>query len=408
MRSLLRATLFLLMSMLPASAAGVIPFALTQQIDINGLPLAGCKLNIYQTGTTATLQQIWGDFGLTVPLPNPLTCDQTGRIPNFYLADGTVHVNLTDSGGVVLVDVPVMQVVGPSAGGGGGGTVDPNSVMATGDWKWRQSAEILAGWVKANGTTIGSAASGASQRANADTQALFVSLWLNCIDSICPVSTGRGANGLADFNANKTITLPDMRARHPLGLDQMGAVAGSGRILSSNITFGSVDLPGSTGGESNHVQLLTELVQHSHANTLFNPAHSHTIGGATGTQSVSHVHFVPASTYSTGADTPDHTHQQTGLTLGPNPGGSGWVAGPSSGITQSTQGASTTHTHPIPLMATGVEDNGSGGFATHTHGLPANTGSIAQGTTITNVNQGSSTPAPVLDPFILGTWYIRL
>ena len=61
--------MFVLLAMtLPASAAGVIPFALTQQIDANGRPLIGCKLNIYVVGTTATLQSIFSDFGLTLTL----------------------------------------------------------------------------------------------------------------------------------------------------------------------------------------------------------------------------------------------------------------------------------------------------------------------------------------------------
>jgi hypothetical protein len=57
-----------------------------------------------------------------------------------------VHARLTDAGGSILVDVPVLQVLGPSAAGAGGGTVDPNAVTSTGDIKFRASAEILTGW----------------------------------------------------------------------------------------------------------------------------------------------------------------------------------------------------------------------------------------------------------------------
>ena len=67
--------------------------------------------------------------------------------------------------------------------------------------------------------------------------------------------TGRGATALADFNALKPITLPDLRGRSPVGLDDMGA-AGAGRILPGNVTSGGGDnqtTPAATGGEANHV-----------------------------------------------------------------------------------------------------------------------------------------------------------
>ena len=114
-------------------------------------------------------------------------------------------------------------------------------MASTGDIKFRATAEILAGWVKMNQTTIGSATSGASQRANNDTQNLFVYLWNNCPNTHCPVSSGRGANGLADFSANKTMTLPDMRSRMPFGRDQMEATGAAGRLLASNVTSGGGD-----------------------------------------------------------------------------------------------------------------------------------------------------------------------
>src|SRR6185295_18945732 len=78
----------------------------------------------------------------------------------------------------------------------------------------------LNGFVRANGSTIGSAFSGAIERANADCQALFEYLWN--ADTSLLVSGGRGANSLADWNGNKTITLPDMRGRVLAGMDTMG------------------------------------------------------------------------------------------------------------------------------------------------------------------------------------------
>src|SRR6266566_4876360 len=109
LKSLLRALAVWLALVAPVSAAGTIPLALSQQFNINGLPLAGCLLYIYQTGTTTVLQQPFVDFGLTITAPNPMTCDATGRLPMFWLADGTVHARLSDASGVVLVDIPVLQ-----------------------------------------------------------------------------------------------------------------------------------------------------------------------------------------------------------------------------------------------------------------------------------------------------------
>jgi microcystin-dependent protein len=255
--------------------SGTLNIALAQQLDVNGVPLAGALLYFFQVGSVATPQNSYQDYGLTIPNPNPLEADQYGRIPMFYLADGQTHVRLTDANGVVIFDYPTMQVIGPSSGGnGGGGSVDPTTIASSGDFKWRPTSEVLTGWVKANGTTIGNAASGASQRANADTQSLFVYLWSNFTDAHCPVSGGRGASGLADYNAGLTITLPDLRGRVPAGLDNMGASA-SGRLVSQNITSAGdgVTTPAATGGEGAHTLVLTEAPNGQY--TFNDPGHYH-------------------------------------------------------------------------------------------------------------------------------------
>src|SRR3984885_8365158 len=230
----------------PALAQGTIPLAMAQQLDANSQVLSGCLLNFFGAGHVATPQNAFADFGLTQPLPNPVRCDQTGRVPMFWLANGLIHIRLTDATGVVIIDT-TMQVLGPSTGGGGGGgTVDPTTIASTGDVKFRPTSEVLTGWVILNGQTIGSATSGATQRANADTQNLFVYLWTNCTNAHCPVVGGRGGTALADFNANKQITVPDWRDSAPLGRDCMGSTCAGG-LLSSNVTSGGgdgVDTPG--------------------------------------------------------------------------------------------------------------------------------------------------------------------
>jgi hypothetical protein len=260
--------------------AGTLPLALAQQFDIDGSPLAGAQLFFFQVGTVSVLQNSFQDFGLTIPNANPLIADQFGRIPNFYLADGQIHVRLTDASGNLIFDIPSMQVVGPSSGSGGGGSsVDPTTIFATGDVKWQPTSATLTGWVVMNGLTIGNATSGASQRANADTQALFTFLWnADTGGTHFPVVGGKGATAGADFSASKQITLPDLRGRSPFGLDNMGS-ADAGRLLASNVTSGNGDgitTPAATGGEANHTLTLAEAPQ---GQITFNDAqHQHAVG----------------------------------------------------------------------------------------------------------------------------------
>jgi len=83
----------------------------------------------------------------------------------------------------------------------------------TGDTKLTYKSIADVGWIMADDRTIGDSLSGATNRANADTQALFTMMWTNITDANCPVSGGRGASALADFNAHKTITLPKLQCR---------------------------------------------------------------------------------------------------------------------------------------------------------------------------------------------------
>lgn len=229
------------------TGAGTVPLALVQQFGPGATPLAGCLLYSFVAGTVATPAQGYADYGLTQPLPNPVTCDQTGRVPMIWYPAGLIHIRLTDASGVVQVDT-TMQVLGPSSGGGGGGsTVDPTTIMATGDMKSRYGTGPLSGFVRANGLTIGSAVSGATERANADCQNLFTYLWTT--DPTLAVSGGRGASAATDWTANKTITLPDMRGRVIAGLDDMGNSA-AGRLTSTYFGVGATTLGASGGSQS--------------------------------------------------------------------------------------------------------------------------------------------------------------
>jgi hypothetical protein len=176
-------------------------------------------------------------------------------LPQFFLADGQIKIRLTDKLGNAILTQDNILVIGPSSGGGGGGTVDPTTIAATGDVKVAYGTQTITGWVRVNGRTIGSATSGATERANADTQALFQYLWTT--DSTLAVSGGRGASSIADWTANKTIALPDGRGRAMAGLDDMGKfrlIPSSGSLLAScRLALGCA------GGESAHVLSASEI-----------------------------------------------------------------------------------------------------------------------------------------------------
>lgn len=241
-----------------AHAAGTVSgFSLTPQFDQFGKVMPGCKLFVIQAGTTATPQVAYQDSALTIPSAggNQLTCDASGRLPQFFLADGLIKLRLTTAAGTQIFVGDNLLVIGPSSGGGGGGggTVDPTTIFATGDLKF-SSASTLTGWVRANGRTIGSATSGATERANADTQPLFNFLWPN---TLLTVSGGRGANAAADWAANKTITLPDGRGSTLAGTDDMGGTD-SNRLSSSLLASCRLSI-GCRGGEGVHQLLPQEI-----------------------------------------------------------------------------------------------------------------------------------------------------
>ena len=110
--------------------------------------------------------------------------------------------------------------------------------VQTGDIFTHSGATAPTGSIKGNGGTIGSAASGATTRANADTEALFTLYWNDYDDASLPIqdsaggASTRGASAAADFAANKRMTVPDLRAEFIRFLDD-GRGVDPGRVLGS-------------------------------------------------------------------------------------------------------------------------------------------------------------------------------
>lgn len=136
--------------------------------------------------------------------------------------------------------------------------------FTTGDVKLTIKTAADSGWVAMNDGTIGNAASGATARANADTEDLFVLLWNSTIDAWCAVSGGRGASAAADFAANKTIALPK-------ALGRALAVAGAGNSLTARALAEYL-------GEETHTLTITEIPAHTHTGaTNRDGSHDHNV-----------------------------------------------------------------------------------------------------------------------------------
>jgi microcystin-dependent protein len=129
------------------------------------------------------------------------------------------------------------------------------------------------GWVLADGRTIGDVSSGATNRANDDTEALFTLLWNSyasaelAIETAVGASTTRGASAAADFAAHKRLALPDYSGRVGVGKDDMSGSA-AGRITSGSKAGIDGTTMGTSGGVEEYQLTEDEMPSHIH-DTLF-------------------------------------------------------------------------------------------------------------------------------------------
>lgn len=96
----------------------------------------------------------------------------------------------------------------------------PQENFVTGDVKASYNPDQPLGWLLMNDGTIGGPLSGASSRANPDVWPLFSLLWTVTNEDWCQVyasgtatRTGKGANALTDWNANRHMLLPKALGR---------------------------------------------------------------------------------------------------------------------------------------------------------------------------------------------------
>jgi hypothetical protein len=290
----------------------------------------GWNLYLYAANTSSPVNS-YVDTGLTILNPWPLVADSYGMIGQFWLPDGNYRARATSNdGSIIYFDQNNIAALGPSSTTVISGAVDPTSIFQTGMSIWGDTTVALPGWVRDNGSTLGSATSGAMERANPDCQNLFIWLWNNYQQGGVPLtlSPPRGASASADWTANKKIFLPDKRGLLVGGLDDMGNTA-AGRYSGVPVAWGSgYTTPGNLVGEQAHLLTAAEI-----------PAHTHS--GMTGGQTADHTHpYNPPTTAG------------TGLIGSTGPGGLNIGSG-------NTGGTSNDHQHSF------TTDGGTGGGGYH-------------------------------------------
>ncbi|TVR08168.1 MAG: hypothetical protein EA385_10640 [Salinarimonadaceae bacterium] len=243
-------------------------------IDDNGVPAAGAKLFFFDAGTT-TPQVTYSDAGLSIPLPHPVVADSRGRVPRIYLLEGQYRIRVERSDGLLLYDDDDIQGSFQTAEQGETPEFDPTGVASTGQIAPAYDLSTRAGWVRLNGRSIGTPSSGATERANADTEALYLFLWQRDAD----VQGGRGASGAADWAANKALFLPDFRGRAAFVSDTMGSTAAE-RLTDLVMTPDGATL-GATGG-AQAVPLTEAQLPEVTKTTSNNGNHTHPVNQPSG------------------------------------------------------------------------------------------------------------------------------
>jgi hypothetical protein len=403
--------------------AGTINIALTQQFDMDGRVLSGGLLYTFVAGTT-TPQNAFQDTALTIAHPNPIVLDASGRVPMFYVADGFIKVRLTTKGGVTIFAQDQLLVVGPSTGGGGGGGgSDPTTLLATGDIKARFGLGPLDGYVQCNGNTIGSAVSGATERANADCQALFEYLWsTGAVGIFAGVTPARGSSANADWLANKRCATPDLRGRAIFGLDDMGAAA-AGRltpVLWGSLSDGSPFDVGSASGQEFQILTFDQLAPHDHPVSISDPSHvhndglidlshTHTIIGTTDAESAGHTHNFGGVT---GVENQAHDHSFTsGVgTTGATFGGVPVATSPGGSVTNTEN---QNHNHSFSGVTGDINQGHTHTFVAVSLGNNETPMQIVNQAAFTGIDvavgaTGNGNPIVIVNPSMVMTFYIKL
>lgn len=226
------------------------------EFDNSAVRAAGAKAYFY-VGNTTTPLDVYTTASEVTPRTSPVEADANGRWPDVFIPYITSYdVKITTSAGTQL-SYPT-QIPNPNPVTAAADTVPAEARLSTGDIFFSLINTTRTGCVRLNGRTIGSATSGATERAHADTEDLYGFLWSNLSDSFAPVSGGRGGSAAADFAANKAMQLPDRRGMGLAGYDTMGNAA-AGRMASAPVQFGDTITSGSILGDNLHALSTAQL-----------------------------------------------------------------------------------------------------------------------------------------------------
>lgn len=289
--------------------------------DNNDARAAGAKAYFYTAGTTTPLTT-YSDNALSTPHAHPVVADGYGRMPAIFLATGTNYKErVTTSTGSLLWEVDNIDPA-PATEAESSGSVDDADLLDCGDVVWRPATGTRSGWVRLNGRTIGNASSSATERANDDCEALFTLLWNADAagpDNLLIVSTGKGSSAAADWAANKTLALPDLRGRSPFGLDDMGNSAASrlsgttfatGNTATKLFSAGGVPTVTLSTGELPSMTSGAESADHTHGYNYPNSATSFSYQAGSTSSPALLIPGVSASD-NTGGRSATHTHTIT-------------------------------------------------------------------------------------------------
>lgn len=370
--------------------------------DENGDRADDAVVYFYQAGTSTPLT-VYQDAGESTPHEHPVKAD-SGRWPAVHIPYGTYKLIIKDAvGGTTLFSDNNIENPAPNDEEV---TVDENALYKTGECFFKFKDGTRDGAVRCNARTIGNAASVATERANADCEALFIELYNEVsapsANVICPVSGGLGANAAVAFAAGKTLTLPDLRGSVPGGLDTMGNTFKGSFNAAIPFDWGGSTVPGSAAGTNVHALTIAQLAAHTHsfsATTGAGSSHTHAVSGNTANESA-HTHGGTTLTQNA-----VHTHpyvtaiNKVSTAASPVGIGGNFWAGADTAVNTSqenethdhhfTTNAGSAHLHAISFT--------SGAEAAHTHSVSGTSGSNGSGDNHNNMQRT-----------VLGTWYIKL
>lgn len=393
--------------------------------------VVGARARFYDAGGN-TPKTVYQDGNLNAAFdPDGILSDANGRLPKIWISGTGAYKCVITISGVVFDTIDYIEGEAAAGGGGGGGG---GTDLATGDLIPAYTTGTRTGFVRLNARTIGSAASGASELASADAEALFLLLWEK--DTTLAVSGGRGASAADDWAANKQLTLPNGRGKTLVGLDDMGNTA-AGAFTGVTFTAGNATTLGSTCGTATVALTEAQLASHSHTGTTDNAgSHSHTgttaSDGAhthTGSANAAGSHNHGGATGGAGSHShsgitdavSDHTHSYLDAgSLTTVSTGFGGAASPATQADGSrSTGAAGAHQHNLATDTVANHAHSISTQADHTHTLTINSGGAHTHTyttntvaahqhTFTTAAAGSGAAHLNMQPSLLVTLYIKL